>query len=1056
MLNSGLARARRRFDRRAILLAAITAVLPTSIQRDVSAQVEKKNESKKSAESAGDMIKRSKGATALVNLKMLGSGTAFCVSSDGLFVTNHHVVEHIDPGEKVDMVLNPGEASERRISARLLRKVEDPDLALLKADGVKDLPTLELGDSSALQETAPVTALGYPFGRLMALGGEKYPAVSVNTGRVSALRRKKGKLDIIQIDGSLNPGHSGGPVLDEKGRVVGVIFSGIPRSGLVFAIPQEKLKPFLDEPALIVSIPAITYRERHEPQRFEMEFFRAGPGEAPDEVELIVQRGKKSERTLSAMRDGAKFVVTAPPVMPGSDSAKLKVTVSQDDEEASFECEDQNVTVGSQSLLLSGVRLIERRPDLHIVNTVDGRRFAGRVAGMEKLKAPGEKPKDLLAADRIDVHSAGAIEAGVQYEAIARRGKTVLARVEGAIEFRHPPIVAEHLFDSTDPWSKPVESIVIEALVDGKSDLIVLPDGLAWRHHSWNKPGELEDKRRFVLVNGRKWYPQWSRTEPTEASADVSEMYPLRIGPVAHDTHVLSIQEERGGKHVPERGKVKGVQNEDTEGLLVVTIDDAKSGPAWYRLLLTPTMARYFPPLPAQHNPRGGFWTFDEVNDREIADSSGNKQPARLPVPALAPGRVGLALATDMGSIHCGDVGDFEANDAFSGAAWVNIGASRAMAIFSRMDESQSFRGYDLYVNNGQVFVHILNAWESNSLRVNSTDRIPFHEWHHLAFSYDGSGKAAGVRLYINGKPATLQLTHDGLTGSIRTSSPFRIGARSSGKEMGLGSVYSGRIDEACLFDRVLMPEEVRQLANPQTSANVPPRGIPVTAGLVGAWSFESLEDGKIGDGSGKGHSGAIEARDGAPQIETGRVGQGIRFRGLGTVNCGQAGDFEANEAFSLGAWVRLDSKAPRRSVSVLVKMEGGRPHRGYDLTLDNGRPRFNLISVDRYANDEQSAAAIVHDTVLPVNEWHHLLATYDGSSRAAGMKLYVDGKLVPTKTPDGYDSLVGTIRTPAPLFIGSWAQGGFPGTIDEVIVVDRALTAAEAARLAEGRPLEK
>src|SRR5258705_436728 len=74
-----------------------------------------------------------------------------------------------------------------------------------------------------VRETLDVMALGFPYGQKLGVGG-KPPAVTVSTGRVTALRRnKEGAVVAIQFDGSINPGNSGGPLLDDRGQVIGVV-----------------------------------------------------------------------------------------------------------------------------------------------------------------------------------------------------------------------------------------------------------------------------------------------------------------------------------------------------------------------------------------------------------------------------------------------------------------------------------------------------------------------------------------------------------------------------------------------------------------------------------------------------------------------------------------------------------------------------------------------------------------------------------------------------------------------------------------------------------------
>ncbi|HEU5290554.1 MAG TPA: trypsin-like peptidase domain-containing protein [Cyclobacteriaceae bacterium] len=143
-------------------------------------------------------------------LKRAGSGSGFIFSTDGLVFTNHHVIE----GAAKIMV---GLLNENEIEATLVGKDPDTDLAILKisSDGYS---VVKLGDSSTLQIGQFVIAIGNPYGYQH----------TVTTGVVSALgrtlRTQSGQLvdNIIQSDAALNPGNSGGPMINTEGEVVGV------------------------------------------------------------------------------------------------------------------------------------------------------------------------------------------------------------------------------------------------------------------------------------------------------------------------------------------------------------------------------------------------------------------------------------------------------------------------------------------------------------------------------------------------------------------------------------------------------------------------------------------------------------------------------------------------------------------------------------------------------------------------------------------------------------------------------------------------------------------
>jgi S1-C subfamily serine protease len=82
---------------------------------------------------------------------------------------------------------------------------------LLQADGARDLPALALGSDERLEELMDVVAFGFPLVGGSSPGRDGHPAISVNAGSITDLRRQDGRLKEIQLDAELNPGNSGGP-----------------------------------------------------------------------------------------------------------------------------------------------------------------------------------------------------------------------------------------------------------------------------------------------------------------------------------------------------------------------------------------------------------------------------------------------------------------------------------------------------------------------------------------------------------------------------------------------------------------------------------------------------------------------------------------------------------------------------------------------------------------------------------------------------------------------------------------------------------------------------
>jgi len=148
----------------------------------------------------------------------------------------------------VTVVFDSGTKNERSARAELLALDPDYDLAVMRVKDVKDLPEpIKIETAAELVETMTVYTFGFPFGKVLATG-DKRPAITVSKAAVSSLRENDdGDLAVVQIDGSLNPGNSGGPIVSSRGELVGVAVATIRNSsGIGLAIPAGPLNNMLD------------------------------------------------------------------------------------------------------------------------------------------------------------------------------------------------------------------------------------------------------------------------------------------------------------------------------------------------------------------------------------------------------------------------------------------------------------------------------------------------------------------------------------------------------------------------------------------------------------------------------------------------------------------------------------------------------------------------------------------------------------------------------------------------------------------------------------------
>ena len=165
--------------------------------------------------------------------------------------------------------------------------------------------------------------------------------------------------------------------------------------------------------------------------------------------------------------------------------------------------------------------------------------------------------------------------------------------------------------------------------------------------------------------------------------------------------------------------------------------------------------------------------------------------------------------ATAPGSLEIAGLGDFEKDHAFAASAWLRPAKDGVGgAVVARMEAPEAYRGWDFWLEGGRPAMHIIHEWPDDAIKVKAADPIKVGEWSHVLVSYDGSGKASGVSIYVNGVARPTTVDKDSLTATIRAEAPLTVGRRSKS-----GDLAETAIHDLQVHDRTFDPAGALRLA---------------------------------------------------------------------------------------------------------------------------------------------------------------------------------------------------------------------------------------------------
>lgn len=207
---------------------------------------------------------------------------------------------------------------------------------------------------------------------------------------------------------------------------------------------------------------------------------------------------------------------------------------------------------------------------------------------------------------------------------------------------------------------------------------------------------------------------------------------------------------------------------------------------------------------------------------------------------------------------------EFSRLEAFSLGIWFKSTDSGAQNYMEKMNANQGWR---FHITGQRMTLEFRGVGTGDRIRVRSDVNntvLADGSWHFVTTTYDGSGAAAGVALYIDGAAIALDIQNDTLTGDPAAGDTLSLGARSGG-----GSNFNGNMDEGSVWNAELTAAEVTEVYNSGTAINLASGSGGISSGLVSWWRFESDTISNIADSEGTNDGTFINGVSGDFETET-------------------------------------------------------------------------------------------------------------------------------------------------------------------------------------------
>ncbi len=173
---------------------------------------------------------------------------------------------------------------------------------------------------------------------------------------------------------------------------------------------------------------------------------------------------------------------------------------------------------------------------------------------------------------------------------------------------------------------------------------------------------------------------------------------------------------------------------------------------------------------------------------------------------------LGKAPVISDSPVNLGDIGSFSRGDRVTYGGFIRVEGTPTGAVIARMNPSESFRGWDLYLDKGRPGAHIIDSWDKAANKVLDDAALKPGEWHHVMVTFDGriSGHQANA-IYVNGKNAGGKTYPNTVGGAIETSVPLHLGSRHGGDSQLTGGKVA--LQDFRFYRRLLTANEIETLA---------------------------------------------------------------------------------------------------------------------------------------------------------------------------------------------------------------------------------------------------